>query len=198
MTVSTLSSLLDRLCSVADCGEGEIADQNVRIGDLLQVVGRRAYGPLLLAVGLFSISPATVVPGMTWASAVVVLVIAAQMAVGLPTPWLPKRVLNVTIKQDLIVKSVDAARPWAAKIDRFLKPRLTFLTQTPFINVVALACIAAALITFPLGFIPFAPLAPGIAIVLIGLGVAARDGVMLSFAAGALGLAGYLVIAIVT
>jgi hypothetical protein len=42
-----------------------------------------------------------------------------------------------------------------------------------------LLCVAASLATFPLGLIPVAPLAPGLAITIIGLGLFARDGLML-------------------
>jgi hypothetical protein len=44
---------------------------------------------------------------------------------------------------------------------------------------VALLCIVAALVTFPLGLIPLAPVLPGVAIVLMGIGLTARDGVFL-------------------
>ncbi len=54
-------------------------------------------------------------------------------------------------------------------------------------NLIALFCIAAALITFPLGLIPFAPLAPGLAVVFFGLGMTARDGLWLTLGAVALG-----------
>ncbi len=46
-------------------------------------------------------------------------------------------------------------------------------------NLVALFCIAAALITFPVSFIPLVPLAPSLAVVIFGLGMAARDGLWL-------------------
>lgn len=35
------------------------------LGDITEAVGRRTYGPMLLIIGLFAISPATIVPGMT-------------------------------------------------------------------------------------------------------------------------------------
>lgn len=59
-------------------------------------------------------------------------------------------------------------------------PARGFLAAPPFVTPVALCVAAAALATFPLSFIPFAPLAPGIAVVLFGLGMTARDGVCLS------------------
>lgn len=177
--VENINSLLDNICGQVDCGLNPLAKDQVSIRELLETVGRRSYGPLLLIIGLFAISPATIVPGMTWLSAVLTLIIASQMLVGRRTPWLPKRALDATISRDLVVKGVSAARPWAQRIDKMLKPRLTFLAVQPFVNLVALVCMGAALITIPLGFIPFAPLAPGLAIVIFGLGMTARDGLLL-------------------
>jgi hypothetical protein len=72
---------------------------HVTLGELLGAIGRRAYGPLLLAIGLFSISPATIVPGLTWASASATLVLAAQMMIGARHPWLPRRVLALSVSR---------------------------------------------------------------------------------------------------
>ena len=177
--VENLQSLLDQLCAEVDCGLNPLAKDAVTFRDILATVGRRAYGPLLLIVGLFSISPATVVPGMTWLSAALVLVISLQMAVGQHRPWLPKHLLDASISRDGLMKGISALRPWARRIDALLKPRLTFLAAQPFVNLIAVLCVAAALITFPLGFVPFAPLAPGIAIVIFGLGMTAKDGLLL-------------------
>lgn len=165
--------------------------QTVTLHALLTTIGRRAYGPLLLFIGLFSISPATIVPGMTWLSAALTLVIAGQMALGLDHPWLPRRALEARFSRTALRTSVERARPWARRIDLLLKPRLHALARPPLVNFVALACVAAALITFPLGFIPFAPLAPGFAIVLFGLGMTAHDGFVLALGAALVAGAGY-------
>lgn len=174
-----LQSLLDEICGLVDCGLNPLAKEGVTIREVLGAVGRRSYGPLLLVIGLFSVSPATVVPGMTWLSAGLTFVVAAQMAVGLQRPWLPKGALEAKVSRDLLVKGVSGFRPWAKRIDAFLKPRLEFLAGAPFVNLIALLVMAAALITIPLGLIPFAPLGPGVAIVLFGLGMTAKDGLVL-------------------
>ena len=177
--VENLQSLLDQLCAEVDCGLNPLARDAVTFRQILATVGRRAYGPLLLFVGLFSISPATVVPGMTWLSATLALVISLQMAVGQHRPWLPRRLLDASVSRDGLMKGIGALRPWARRIDALLKPRLTFFAAQPFVNLIALLCVALALITFPLGFVPFAPLLPGVAIVLLGLGMTAKDGLVL-------------------
>jgi hypothetical protein len=185
-----LQSLLDEIAGLVKQEEGTA--NGVTFRELMASIGRRSYGPVLLAIGLFSISPATVVPGMTWLSAGLTLIIALQMAVGLKRPWLPKAALDAQVSAELLKKGVAGFRPWARRIDAVLKPRLTFLAAAPFVNLVALLCAAAAIITIPLGLIPFAPLAPGAAIVLFGLGMTARDGLVLLLGSAAVGGALYL------
>ena len=43
----------------------------------------------------------------------------------------------------------------------------------------ALICVAAALVCFPLSFVPFGPVLPGIAVMLFGLGLTSRDGLVI-------------------
>ena len=152
----------------------------IRFGALLSAVGRRSYGPLLLLVGLIAISPLTVLPFTTTIVAAITLLIAGQMALGLKRPWLPRRVLDIRVPRKAFFAFLDRARPAVDRLDGvLLRERWTFMTVPLLVNVVALCVCAAALITFPLSLIPFAPLAPGLAIVLFGLGMTARDGLWL-------------------
>lgn len=189
--VENIDSLLDNICGQVDCGLNPLAKDDVTIRELLSTVGRRSYGPLLLLIGLIAISPITAVPGLTWFTAALTLLIALQMFVGRRTPWLPKGALDAKISRDLVIKGVSAARPWAQRIDKLLKPRLTFLALQPFVNLIALAVIGAALITIPLGLIPFGPFVPSLAIVIFGLGMTARDGLILLLGLVGSGAAAY-------
>lgn len=171
-----LNGVLDEIAEKADHDD---TPESLTVGEILDSVGRRSYGPLLLVIGLFAISPATAVPGMTWLTAALTLVVAGQMALGLRRLWLPKSALNATVKRETVHSGVQKMRGLAKFIDRLLKPRLKFLSGPPFVNLVALMCVLAALVTFPLGLIPLAPLLPGVAIVAFGLGMTARDGLWL-------------------
>ena len=173
----SLTEVLDGL--QAAVGEERNTPAGMTLREVMASVGRASYGPLLLLIGLFAISPATIVPGMTWLAAALTLLIAGQMALGLKHIWLPGWALDAKAPRSMVRLGVREAREWSLKIDGLLKPRLEFLTRPPFVNVVAIFCIAAALISFPLGLIPFAPLAPGIAVVFFGLGMVARDGLWL-------------------
>ena len=44
---------------------------------------------------------------------------------------------------------------------------------------IALVCVSAAIITYPLGFFPFGPLLPSLTILVLGLGLTGRDGLMI-------------------
>jgi hypothetical protein len=186
---TNLSGVLDEIGAKVSTDE---TPDSLTLDEIIDAVGRRTYGPLLLVIGLFAISPATIVPGMTWLSAALTLVVAGQMALGLRRIWLPKSALQAQIPRDAVLSGLEKARPWARRVDAFLKPRLTFLSAPPFVNLIALLVIGAALITFPLGLIPFAPLAPGLAVVFFGLGMTARDGLWLALGALVLGGAFWL------
>ncbi len=173
---ANLSGMLDQ---IGERVRNDPTPESLTLREVIDAVGRRTYGPLLLVIGLFAISPVTAIPGLTWVSAALTLVVAGQMALGLRRIWLPSSALNAKLPRETVLRSLEGTRPWARRIDAVLKPRLTFLTYPPFVNLIALLVIAAALITFPLGLIPLAPLAPGIAVVFFGLGMAARDGLWL-------------------
>ena len=177
--VNNLESLMTNLC---ESTQGEM----VTIRDLLDAVGRRSYGPILLLLGFISVSPLTLIPGATWLVALVTLLISLQIVVGKKFPWVPRRFLDFQFKRKHLVDGVSAGRKYAQMIDQYLKPRLTILTAPLFAQLIALICVAASLITIPLGLFPFGPVLPGLTILLFGLGLTARDGVFLLLAGAAL------------
>ena len=178
--MATVNNLESLLASLTDCTSGD----DVTVRDLLDAVGRRSYGPILLLLGFIAVTPLTIIPGTSW----LVALIAGQIVIGRKFPWVPRRVLDVSFPRSALVAGVEQTRKYVRPVDRVLKPRLAFLSGPPFVALAALVCVAAALVTFPLGLIPFGPVLPGLTVLLFGLGLTARDGFVL-VAAGA-GLAG--------
>ncbi len=177
--VHNLGSLLRSL-------ENSEGGEKVTVSEMLNSVGRRSYGPLLLLLGFISITPLTIIPGANWLLALLILLIAGQVLVGKKYPWVPGRILKIRFPRTALNEGIEQAYPYVCQVDRFLKPRLTFLTDPPFVQVVALICIAAALLSFPLGLVPFGPVLPGLTVLLFGLALTARDGFMLFLAGTAL------------
>lgn len=156
--------------------------ETVSVGDLLEAVGRRSYGPLLLLLGSIAISPLGIIPGANWLISLVTLLIALQILVGLNYPWVPRLLLSYEFSREHLLKGVASSERYARMIDRYLKPRLIFLTRAPFVQLVALICIGAVLVSFPLGFVPFGPFLPGLTVLVFGLAIASRDGLLLILA----------------
>lgn len=174
--VTDLKSLL---LSLVNNTEGD----EVSIRQLMQAVGRRAYGPVLLLLGFIAISPLTIIPGANWLVATITLIFSLQIVIGRRTPWLPKRALDFSFKREMLVKGAKSGQKFAHMVDALVRPRLTFLTAAPFVQIVGLLCVLAALVTYPLGIVPFGPLLPGLAVLLFGLALTARDGVVVLLAA---------------
>jgi hypothetical protein len=184
-TSAPVTNLRTLLRSLVLNTEGE----EVSVRELLKAVGRRAHGPILLLLGFIAVSPLTIIPGASWFVAALTLIFAVQVAVGRRTPWLPRRALDFRFKREHLVQGAAGGEKYAHMIDALVRPRLVFLTEAPFVQIVGLLCMLAALIAFPLGLIPFGPMLPGIAVLLFGLALTARDGAavllaLLAFSAG--------------
>lgn len=193
--VHDLTSLLDVLQDKIDRDGGGASGKSITLEQVLEQIGRRAYGPLLLIIGLISISPAALVPGSTFLFATITLLIALQLLFHRDRPWMPKAALKMKLSEEKLDKFIRASRPATRVVDKIIRPRLAFLSEPPWVIVVALLVVFAALITYPLSFVPIAPLLPGLAISLFGLGLTARDGLLLAIGSGIMGFAGWMLVA---
>jgi hypothetical protein len=144
-----------------NCLLKETSGETVTLGQLMHIVERRSFGAVILLLGLIAVSPLTIVPGATWTVAAATLLFSVQLL------------------RPALESFVKASRKMAHIADSVTAPRLGFLTRPPFVIGVAVVCILASLVTFPLGLVPLAPLLPGISILLMGIGLTARDGVFL-------------------
>lgn len=178
-TDAPVTNLRTLLRSLVLNTEGE----EVTVRELLHAIGRRAYGPVLLLLGFIAVSPLTIIPGANWFVATLTLIFTLQIVIGRHVPWLPKSALDFSFKRSLLVQGAKGGEKYAHMVDALVRPRLVFLTEAPFVQVVALLCVLAALITYPLGVVPFGPLLPSLTILLFGLALTARDGVVLLLAA---------------
>ena len=150
----------------------------ITLRQLLAVMGENG---LLLLCGLMSLPflfPVSI-PGVSTVFGAGIVLIG--VAVTLNTlPWLPgalaDRRLESAKLRPVLERGVRALR----KIDKFFKPRLSALTATGLMNRVnGLAIIAAGvLLMAPLGFIPFSNTLPGVAVLLLSMGVSQRDGLI--------------------
>lgn len=136
----------------------------------------RAYGLLLLVLALPCCFPFIyVLPQIV---ALPMLLLAAQMAMGRPTPWLPKSLAERSFEADTLKQVIRRARPLLGMAEWFAHPRLGFITSKFSVRVIgALLLIPAASILLPL---PLTNTAPGIGVAIVAVGLVERDGLLVA------------------
>lgn len=171
----TAQNLEDVIGIIRDLADTE---DEVSVGDVQDAIGKRSFAPFLLIGGLFTLSPVGAIPGVPTLFGLVVLLTAGQMLIGRDYFWLPKSVESRAIDDDRIRKAADKLENPARRIDRFLKPRLTILTEDVASYLVALTCVALALTMPVLEAVPFAVAVPAAAISAFALALVSKDGLL--------------------
>jgi hypothetical protein len=167
-----IQQLLQRIESAA--GDGD----PVRMHTIVEEVGRRSFGGLLLLAGVIGASPLSGIPAMPTTIAVIVLVVSVQLLLGRDGFWLPQWVLERSIARSKVDKALSWLRPPARLIDRFLRPRAMPLVHGAGAYVIALVCAFIAVGVPVLELAPFAATVGGAAIALFGLALISRDGTL--------------------
>lgn len=193
--VTNLEQLLDRI-SEADSNATDADEDRVSLDDILDAVGHRSFGPLLLVAGLVTLAPLIGdIPGVPTIMAVFVLLTAGQLLFQREHFWLPDWLLKRSVAHDKLCKAVDWLRRPARFLDRWLRPRLTKLVQGAGLYVIAVTCIAIALAMPAMEVVPFSANGAGAALTAFGLALIMRDGVLallaLAVTAGTFGVVLY-------
>ena len=178
-----LVPLLQLLANVREEGE------SIRLGTVLDLVGRRSFGPMLLLAGLITVAPLIGdIPGVPTLIGIFVFLIALQLMLGREHFWLPAFLLDRRIRQRTLHKAVVWMMPTARFIDRFLRPRLTFLVNGGARYGVAILAMLVSLLMPLMEFIPFSANAAGVTLAVFGLALIARDGLLALIAFALTGL----------
>lgn len=185
-----LEELLERIREAPD-DEGQVS-----LDAILDVVGRRSFGPLLLVAGLITLAPIIGdIPGVPGIMGILVMLVAAQVLFRHEHFWLPGWVLRRSVSQEKLCKALGWLQRPARFIDRLLRPRLTVLTRPIGAYVIAFICLQIALIMPFMEVVPFSANAAGLVLTAFGLALIACDGVLALVAyatlALSLGIAGY-------
>ncbi len=171
----SVGEVLDRLKALGE----RAGDDKVRLGDVLEVLGRRAYGPFFIVFPLIDISPVGGIPGLPTAMAVVMVLLAVQLIFGRAHPWLPGFLADRGLRGGKVVKVADKTRGIARWMDRWFHGRLPALTKGPMAKLAGVAVVLLCLTVPPLELLPFASTAPMAAIMAFGVALLVRDGALM-------------------
>lgn len=170
-----LEGILDRAREAA-------GGEQVDLKDLVQAFGDRAFGPVMILCSLFLMTPIGIIPGLPAAFGLVVIIFALQLLFRREYPWMPEILRKVEISDAALEKTQKKVAPILRKIDSVIHPRLPWVTSGPMQVLTALLAILLSITLVPLGVVPFGVVAPAFIIGLLGLGITARDGVLIIIA----------------
>lgn len=177
-----ISSVLVRLTR---SGTGE----RVSFGDLVESFEIGAYGPLIVLFAAPNMLPVAL-PGVSAILGAPLILVTGQMMLGRRTPWLPGFIRRRSMRRSDLARLVDRIVPRLRKLEARMRPRHDALTGRIGRRVVgAIGLLLSTIIFLP---IPFGNSLPGFALVLMALGLLARDGLMV-VAGGGVAAAGVVV-----
>ena len=157
----------------------EAPSGKLRFDQVLEATGRRSFGPLLLLSGLVTLAPViSGIPGVPALMGFFTLLICAQLLLGRRTFWLPAWLRNRQLSRDKVHKGLGWMRKPSRLIDRMIYHRLSFMTGTRGIQLIAVACLVLALAMPPMELVPLTVNIAGVALTLFGLAIMARDGLL--------------------
>lgn len=152
---------------------------SVSLEEIMDAVGRRSFGPILVVAGLVILAPLVGdIPGVPTLMAVFVLLIAVQVLMGRRQPWLPGWLRHRSVASNKLLKAIGWLQKPARVVDRLLRPRLQQFTHQAGMYATAVLCIGIAAALPPMELVPFSANAAGLALTALGLALIANDGLL--------------------
>ncbi|MCB0337326.1 MAG: exopolysaccharide biosynthesis protein [Bdellovibrionales bacterium] len=151
--------------------------ETVAVQDILDAFHTRTYGPLLLLCSALAISPLGAIPTVPTMLGVLILLLGSQLVAGKKSPWLPKLIRTRTFSKDKVERALHAIKPWFARFQKLVKPRLTFLVKPPNTSIIGAICVILALFIPPLEIVPLAVIIPATGVALLSLALTSHDGI---------------------
>ncbi|MFW5659918.1 MAG: exopolysaccharide biosynthesis protein [Oceanicaulis sp.] len=172
---TTLEGLMQSLCEEA--GEGG----EINVDDILGRLAHRSFGPIILIPSLIAIFPVIgALPLVSYTMAALIFLIAIQAAFSQQKLWLPGRLRRASFERETFASGLEKARPVLRFVDGFLSRRLNFAFERPWPSVVIWLCAALGALMLIYAAVPGGVVAPGVALVLLSLGLTAHDGLLVA------------------
>ncbi len=162
----------ERTSDVLAAFRANLPGERVSLGDLIQALGDRSLGTILLALSLPTVAPVPL--GVSCLFDLPILLFSARMAFGRRGAVLPDWLLRRSVSRKMAGRMIDAAMPRLTGIERMLKPRVSRFAAIDrerwfgfLILLLSLTCVVP---------LPLTGWLPGFALVLLSLGLIERDG----------------------
>jgi hypothetical protein len=141
----------------------------ITVGQLLEALKDRSFGVIIILFAL----PNAIVP-IAWVLGTPILIFAIQLALGRQKPWLPDIMSRQKISRETFNKIADYVVRYLSMMERWLKPRWSWLVSDLAERVIGLWMVFLVLIL--LVPVPFGNALPAFAISILAAGLIEKDG----------------------
>ena len=168
-----------RLSAALEATRAAVSGHRVTLRELLALVGEQGLLVFCAILAMPFLLPVTI-PFMSTALGLPMLLIGSAVVLN-RVPWLPDRVLDHALPTETVQHVLERAAHTADRFEHLVRPRLLPLTATPLANSLngIVLVVAVLALMAPLPLVPFANTAPAIGVILLCLGMAERDGVVI-------------------
>ncbi len=150
-------------------------EKSPSIGELMEAVGDKGFGLLLIILSLPSAIPVPAV-GYSTPFGICMVIIAAQIFIGRTEVQLPTRLKKIRIPLKLVRSITSFALGFLKKTEKFIKPRQRWIHSKLGHSILSITIsIMAIFMIFP---IPGTNTLPAMAIFVIGISIAEEDGLI--------------------
>ncbi|KFI30637.1 protein exod [Haematobacter massiliensis] len=157
---------------------GRIQGKTITLRALMEDMGEQGLLLICAIAALPFLIPVSI-PGVSTVFGAAIILIAIAVTLN-RMPWLPRKVLDREIATEKLKPALERGVNIVERINRFIKPRLYAMTEGGLvtrINALAIA-VSGLLLMAPFGFVPFSNTLPGVAVLLLALGMIQRDGLV--------------------
>lgn len=150
--------------------------ERLTVRDIMAVLQDRAFALLIVLLGLPNCLPMP--PPIPLVCGLLLGLVAIQIIFGRDAPWLPGQLMNRSLAHADVERAVARAMPAFRKLERFSRPRMTFLDTSLSMRIMGGIVLVMALgLLFAPPFLGQIPM--GLAVCLVGLGLVERDGLVI-------------------
>ena len=150
-------------------------DDKITIKELIEFLERSGFGVVMLFFSLPILIPLP--PPIPTFISLPLLFFSIQMILGFNHPKLPNFLSQFSIKRKILAKVVEKSAPYVNKLDKIMRSRFSFFIGSSMEKILGIFCLIFSIsILIPL---PLTNLIPGIAIIIISLGLISKDGLFI-------------------
>ena len=178
-----------RISSILEALPRAVDGDRISFGDLVDSFEQRAYGPLIVIFAAPNMLPVAL-PGISAVLGAPLILLTAQLMIGRRRPWLPGLLRRRSLARESFEGLVGRIVPRLQRMEEMISPRMPVLTGMLGKRIIgALGVVLALIIMLP---VPFGNAVPGLALVVMSVGLLGRDGLAV-LAGGLIGVAGLVI-----